>query len=224
MSAQYTYTPPVYTPLQAITADVAQKGLMSDIRSSSNASDAQMGRKPVDSVLVTYRFNKERTKANLTALAQRMRATDPVNGAQMERLFASTDVIGPVRRVMGQFGLEQNNVAHAYALYWVIYWGLANNVHDTPSAVAMQAVARQAGLGFANNADFAAMNDVGKQQAAEELMALAAIMDATSEHVKSDPALAAKAAKAALQGSKASGLELDKMILTEQGFRTIAKD
>lgn len=136
----------------------------------------------------------------------------------MEDLFASTDVIGPVKGVMRRLGLEQNNVAHAYALYWVIYWGLANNVHDAPSPQAMQAVARQAEQGFAGNAEFATMDNAQKQQAAEELMALAAIMDATSEQAKSDPALAAKSAKAALQGSRASGLQLDKMTLTEEGF------
>lgn len=166
----------------------------------------------------TYTPSKSRTRSNLQALANHLKTSDPASGEQMERLFASTDVINPVKGVMRRMGLDQNNVAHAYAIYWVIYWGLANNIHDAPSPQAMQAVARQAEQGFAGNAEFAAMDNAQKQRAAEELMALAAIMDATSEEAKSNPDLAAQSAKAALQGSRKSGLQLDKMTLTDDGF------
>jgi hypothetical protein len=162
--------------------------------------------------------NKSRTATNLKSLGKRMAASDPAKAAQAEQLFASNDVIGAVQGVMDQYGLQKNNVAHAYALYWVVYWGLANNVHDAPSERAMQAVAAQAERGFAANAEFAQLDNAAKQAAAEELMALTAIFDATSEQAKSDPALAAQVAKASLEGSRKSGLELDKMTLTEEGF------
>ncbi len=161
---------------------------------------------------------KSRTKQNLAAVVIHMRKTDPAAAAQMEQLFASTDIIGAVGGVMDRYGLQRNNVAHAYALYWVAYWALANNQHEAPSANAIRAVAAQAELGFSGNAQFASMNDAQKQAAAEELMALAAILDATSEQAKTDPALAAQAAKASIEGSRKSGLDLDKMTLTDNGF------
>lgn len=219
-----TWSPPDLMALNNIKFNPVVNGVIEEGRRDDNSlSDVVSKRSTIRPVVTTYSFSKSRTRSNLNALAQRMQASDPANGAQMEKLLASTDVIGPVKGVMRQLGLEQNNVAHAYAVYWVIYWGLANNVHDTPSAGAMQAVARQAEINFVANADFAIMDDAAKQQAAEELMVLAAIMDATSEQAKSDPALAAQAAKAALQGSKASGLELDKMTLTEEGFKPTGK-
>jgi hypothetical protein len=179
-------------------------------------------REPSDNLDVasspTYTPNKSRSRANLQALGQRITKSDPANGSQAEQLFAANDVIGAVQGVMDQYGLQKNNVAHAYALYWILSWGLANNVHDAPSERAVQAVAAQAERGFAANAEFAKLDNAAKQAAAEELMALTAIFDATSEQAKSDPALAAQVAKASLEGSRKSGLELDKMTLTEEGF------
>lgn len=170
--------------------------------------------------LVSTRYipSKSRTKNNLAALNRRFTAVDPAYGKQLDKLFAENDIIGTVQGIMDQFGLERNNVAHAYALYWVVYWGLASQVYDVPSTAAMRAVATQSENSFAANVEFAALDNAGKQAAAEELMALTAIMDATSEQSKSDPALAAQAAKAALQGSRRSGLQLDEMTLTEDGF------
>jgi hypothetical protein len=189
--------------------------MMSSLKSDNDGGMADATSEAPD---VRYTPSKARTRSNLKALAAKLQTTDPANGAQADQLFASTDVIGAVEGVMGRLGLEKNNVAHAYALYWVIYWGLANKVHDTPSAAAMQAVARQAESGFAANAAFAALGNAEKQQAAEELMALAAIMDASSELAKSDAGLATQMADAAIQGSQRSGLELDKITLTEAGF------
>jgi hypothetical protein len=174
----------------------------------------------VKKVALTYTISASQTQANLQALGKRLAASDPANAAQAEQLLTSVDVIGAVGGVMDQFGLERNNVAHAYALYWVVNWGLANKVYDAPSPIAMKAVAAQAERGFTNNAAFAALDNAQKQAAAEELLVLVAILDAASEQAKSDAPLADKLAKAALEGSKKSGLELDKMTLTENGFVT----
>jgi hypothetical protein len=165
-----------------------------------------------------YASSKTRTRTNLQNITSRWRKLNPAHGDQLEQIFSSTDVIGTVGGVMEQFGLQRNNVAHAYALYWVVYWGLANNAHATPSAEAMQSVAAQAEQSFSAAPQFATMNESEKQAAAEELMVLAAILDAASEQSKSDPTVAAQFVKAALEGSRKSGLDLDKMTLTEGGF------
>lgn len=200
----------IYLGDEATYGDVARDA---KARSAGPKSDNMV--KDVD---LTYVADKSRTRINLQALGRRLATNDPVVGAQANEVFASTEVLSAVGGVMDQFGLEKNNVAHTYALYWVVYWGLANKVYDAPSADAMQAVAVQAERGFANSADFAAMDNSQKQATAEELMALTAIMDASSEQAKSDPSLAAQLAKAALVGSRKSGLDLDKMNLTEDGF------
>jgi hypothetical protein len=213
--AQYTYTPPVYTPLKAITSDVSHQGVMSSMKSNNDNDTASAA---IGTTNMRYTPSKSRTLSNLQALAGKLQSADPTNGVKAKQLFASSNVIGAVQGVMSQLGLEKNNIAHAYALYWVVYWGLANNEHSTPSATAVQAVARQAERGFAANAEFSVMDNAEKQQAAEELMALTAIMDASSELAKSKPSLARQMAEAAMEGSRRSGLELDKITLTEDGF------
>jgi hypothetical protein len=199
-------------------------GRMNDIAMQETARDKNPGRQTATAqstkAMAHTKFVslKSRTKQNLTAVVNHMRKTDPAAAAKMEQLFASTDIIDAVGGVMDRYRLQRNNVAHAYALYWVAYWALANNEHEAPTANAIRAVAAQAELGFAGNAQFASMSDAQKQAAAEELMALAAILDATSEQAKTDPALAEQAARASLEGSRKSGLDLDKMMLTENGF------
>jgi hypothetical protein len=209
--AQFTYNPIPTVPVHMPVTNW-------QIQSDDNDDEEPVGSSPSQRASPVYRPVTSRTRVNLNALAEKLKSSDPANGAQMMQLFATTDVISPVSAVITRFGLQKNNVAHAYALYWVVYWGLANNVHDTPSQRALQAVARQAERGFAANPEFAMMDDAAKQQAAEELMALTAIMDATSEQTKSNPELAVQTQRAALRGSRASGLKLDQMTLTEDGF------
>jgi hypothetical protein len=178
---------------------------------------------PANRNIAKFTASKARTQQNLNALVQNMRKRDPSSGDQMAKLVASKDIIGAVNGVLDRFGLERNNVAHAYALYWVSYWALANNEHAAPSRNAIRAAAAQAERGFAATRELSTMTDTQKQAAAEEFMILAAIFDSTSEHAKSDPELATKASLAALEGSRKSGLELDKMTLTENGFVPAAK-
>jgi hypothetical protein len=169
-------------------------------------------------ILLAYVPNKSRTPANIKNFLERNRAADPANADQIEQMLSSTDVIGAVGDIMDQFGLKRNNVAHAYALYWVVYWGLANKVYDAPPTATMQAVAAQAELGFVSSPHFVGMGDAEKQAATEELMLLTAVFDTISEQAKSDPSLAERAAKASVEGSRKSGLDLDAMTLTEDGF------
>lgn len=162
--------------------------------------------------------SRARTKANLQIFVEKRKAENQAAGEQLEQLLASHDVIGTVQSVLGQYGLQRDNVAHAYTLYWIVYWGLANGVYEAPSVRSVQAVAQQVEQGFAVSPEFASMTEVQKQQTAEELMVLTAILDSASTQAKSDPSFAAQMEKASLQGSRKSGLQLDRIALTEEGF------
>ncbi|NJM51763.1 MAG: hypothetical protein HC843_13580 [Sphingomonadales bacterium] len=169
-------------------------------------------------VNLTYTPSSARTRANMQAFIAHARKSGAGQGAQMEQLLGSVDAVGLVGGAMDGMGLDRNNVAHAYAMYWAVYWGLANKVYDRPSSRAMQAVARQAERGFASSAEFAASSEADKQMMAEELMVNALILDSVSEEAKTNKAVADQMAKASMEGSRKSGLEFDKMTLTEEGF------
>jgi hypothetical protein len=218
LSAQDYYSPSSFDPMVMnmpnVWAEQAEREEAQTVRKPTAASPAPQNR----AVTLSYAPSKQRTLENLKNFINTRRESNPVGAEQLEQLVASTDVIGMVQQVFSQFGLERNNVASAQTLYWISMWGLANKQHNAPSLQSVQAVAKQVENGLKNSAEFAAMSNSDKQALAEELMMLTALLDSTSEKAKSDPALAAQAAKASMEGSRKSGLDLDKMTLTENGF------
>jgi hypothetical protein len=126
----------------------------------------------------------------------------------MEALFASTDVIGSISDAMSSVGLSRNNAGDAFAVYWVSAWQAANGRTDTRSIETYKAAALQAAGGLSLSPEFAAASDAQKQEMAEAFMVQAA----------SDPSQMKALARAVTQGAAASGLDLDKMTLTEDGF------
>ncbi|MFC4292900.1 DUF6683 family protein [Sphingorhabdus arenilitoris] len=167
---------------------------------------------------LTYTASAARTKTNLQSFANKTRASDPEGAAKMEQLFASTDIIGAIGGAMDGVGLNHSNAADAFALYWVSAWKAANGDSSSAAARTYQAVAQQAARGLSSSPEFARATDAQKQEMAEAMMIQAALIDAYVEEYASDPAMLRKVSQAVMQGAKASGLELDKMTLTEGGF------
>jgi hypothetical protein len=167
----------------------------------------------------TYTPSRARTLANQSALLSRARASNRGSADQLEQIFQSTDVIGAVKGVMSNYGLDPNDASHAYAVYWVAYWSLANKHYADISQQEMQAVARQSAEVFSTNAEFGALDNAAKQKSAEEFLVFAAILDATLDQAEATPALESQIVEAAIRGSRASGLGLDKMVLTNDGFK-----
>jgi hypothetical protein len=119
---------------------------------------------------------------------------------------------------MRSVGLSRDNAADAFAVYWISAWQAANGRTTTPSAETFKAVAAQAARGLAQSPDFTGANDAQTQEMAEALMLHAALIDGSLDDAGSDRAKQKALAKAVMQGAAASGLELDKMNLTEEGF------
>jgi hypothetical protein len=136
----------------------------------------------------------------------------------MEQEFAAGDFIDQIGGIMSSVGLSKNNVADAYALYWVNAWQVANGDSSTPSAQTMQAVAAQAARGLSSSPEFAAANDAQKQEMAEALMVQGVMIASAFEQAAGDRNQLKAIGEAVAKGAEASGLELDKMKLTDQGF------
>jgi hypothetical protein len=216
---QYTYTPPVYSPLQAITSDVAYEGMKSSSHSDSGESASETNSSSVNTSEILYTPSKSRTRANLQNFVNKSRAVDPAGAEQMEALFASTDIIGQIGSVMANFGLSPNNAADAFALYWIAAWQAAHGDSSTPSAAMAQAVSAQAARGLSQSREFTSASDAQKQELAEALMVQAAMIEATVEAADGDKTQLKAVGKAVTQGASAAGLDLGNMTLTEEGFR-----
>ncbi|MFC4291481.1 DUF6683 family protein [Sphingorhabdus arenilitoris] len=167
---------------------------------------------------LTYTPSKSRTKTNLQTFVNKSRAVDPAGAAKLEAFVGSNDVIGQIGQVMASEGMSKNNVADAFAVYWVNAWAAAYGISDETPGSTYRAVSQQAARGLASSPEFTRATDAQKQEMAEALLIQGAMVDAARQNALSDPAMLRKVGQAVMQGAKATGLDLDQMTLTDDGF------
>jgi hypothetical protein len=165
-----------------------------------------------------YAPSAQRRRINMARFVEKTRSSNPSSAAKMEQLFASVDVIAAMDRALAPVGLRTDNVADAYAVWWMTAWGAAHGDTSTPSMAKAQAVRAQAARAVAAVLDSAKADAAAKQEYAEALLVQAALIDGMVEQYGQDPAMAPKIASSVRKGARASGLDLDAMTLTEEGF------
>ncbi len=200
---------------------VINEGIRDELnRSTPDDASGESGfvSKANDVAILSYAPSKSRTRTNLQSFVNKTKANDPAGAEQMEQLFASSDVIGTIGLAMNNIGLNRNNAADAFTVYWISAWKASVGDKSTASPAAYQAASAQAARGLSSSAEFARASDAQKQEMAEALMIQAALIDAHMEAAAADPAQMKALSKAVKQGARASGLDLDSMTLTENGF------
>jgi hypothetical protein len=196
---------------------IACKGCRSTDSSNQNSSPQV---KPIQkNARLDFKSSLNRRKQNLSRFVEKTRDKDPQGAAQMAKLFASTDVIEQVTKSIAPYGLQTNNVADVYAVYWASAWLGSRGRNENLPKSQIIAIKNQATGALSSTAQFSSATDAQKQEFAEALLIQAALIDASIDYAKSDPALLSKVKVAISQGAKAMGLELDRMTLTPQGFR-----
>jgi hypothetical protein len=173
------------------------------------------------SKLLVYKVSNAVRRRNLAQFVAKTREIDPDGAAQMEKLFAENDVISIIDKKMTTIGLRANNVADAYAVYWTNAWLGSQGRNDDLPSKQMIAVRNQAAKALLGTLPFKSATDAQKQELAEAMLIQAALIAAIVDDAQSDPALLAKVKVAIAQGAKGMGLDLDRMTLTTQGFRSI---
>jgi hypothetical protein len=170
------------------------------------------------SIKLTYRPSLERRRANLAHYLQQAKVKDPTAAADLETLFAQGDIIERLGSAIAPYGLRHDNVADAYALWWVNLWRAANKKSADPTRAQLQGVKAQAARALASAPVFAKANDATKQQIAELLLIHTALNDAAIDQAKSNPAKQQALADLAKREAQAGGLTVDSLTLTAKGF------
>jgi hypothetical protein len=197
------------------------------VRINSNPSDtrskAQLPKTADASV--SYRYESTftpsaaRTRQNLANFASKTRTFDPEGAAKMEALFASTDVIAMVGQGIAPYGLKTNNVADAYAVYWISAWEASRGIAGaSETRQRAQAVRTQASNAMAAVPAMASATDAQKQEFAEAMLVQAALISAYMDDAAGNPTQIRAVGAAVAKGAKAMGLDLDTMDLTSNGF------
>lgn len=161
-----------------------------------------------------------RRRQNLAGFVSKVRQKDPQEAAQLQQLFASTDIVDQIDGLIAPLGLSTDNVADAYALWWVSAWNGARGLETNPSRAQLQAVRQQAETALVSTPQLAGANDAQKQEMAESLLLQAVLIDQAVTAAQGDAAMLRRIGAAVKQGAAAAKVDLDAMVLTPAGFET----
>ncbi|MGK6354137.1 DUF6683 family protein [Sphingomonas sp. DT-207] len=172
----------------------------------------------VNTRALRYTPSKSRRTANLSRFVDKTRATDPAGAAQLEKLFASGDIIDKIGGALAQQGMRVDNVADAYTVWWINAWQATRGHNNVTSRATNDAVRDQAARALSASPQLVGAGDAAKQELAESLLIQAAMIDSVVEQSKGNSAQMRQIGAAVNQGAKRMGLDLTTMELTEQGF------
>ncbi len=175
---------------------------------------------PASARQLSYKPSQANRRANYANIVAKTRRTDPAGAAKMQELFASTDVVAQIDQAIRPSGLRADNVADAYAVWWITAWEAVHQRDMGSSARMSQAVKNQAANALLSTPQFASTTNAQKQEMAEAFLIQAALIDASEEVFARDPAQLKALSKAVNQGAMAMAPDLDltKMTLTQDGF------
>ncbi|SFI80528.1 DUF6683 family protein [Caulobacter sp. UNC279MFTsu5.1] len=165
-----------------------------------------------------YTPSKARRAANLADFVARSRRVDPQGADDLQALFAKADIIEAMRQPLAKSGLRVDDLADAYAIWWITAWHASRGGNETPDPRTVAAVRAQAARALSASPVVRGAGDGPKQQLAEALLIQAALLDDAVERSKTRPDQMRAVRVAAAQGARGMGLDLASMTLTETGF------
>jgi hypothetical protein len=169
-----------------------------------------------------YTPSLARRRANLASFVSKLRTGDPQGAAALEQLTASTDLIEAIGGELARYGLRVDDVADAYAAWWVAAWqGWAGDSSD-PTRAQLSAVRAQAARALSTTPQFVTPDEATRQELAESLLVQAALIGAMTEQLKTDPATKPQLRQAMDQAGRSMGLDFATMRLTDSGFDAVA--
>jgi hypothetical protein len=169
-------------------------------------------------VRLTFTPSQAERRKNLAQFVVKSRKRDPEGAARLEKLFASRDIIGQINREMGAYGFQANNVADAYAAWWINAWLASRGRTEDATRQQISAVRAQAAHAMTTLPQMASASDAVKQEMTEAYLVQTALIGSVMEQSRGNPGQLRQLAAAVRKGARASGLNLDVMELTDDGF------
>lgn len=165
-----------------------------------------------------YKPSLERRQVNLSQFAEQRQVKDLEGAEQLEELLSSIEVIDAVQQTIEPYGLNINNLADVYTLWWITAWQAAEGELTKVDKQTAQAVKKQAVKIWLANPKLAQATDADKQEIAEGLLIQALLTQAAVNRAGKDQDSQQAVKQAIRQGAASSGLSLEQMQLTTEGF------
>ena len=169
-------------------------------------------------IRLTFAPSSAERRKNFAQFIARPRKRDPEGAARLEKLCASRDVIGQINREMAAYGFQANNVADAYAAWWINAWLASRGRTGDPTRRQIDAVRAQAAHAMTTLPQMATASDAVKQEMTEAYLVQTALIGSMIEQAHGNPGHLHQLATAVRKGARAAGLDLDAMELTDNGF------
>lgn len=143
------------------------------------------------------------------------------NGDTALRQFSaqSGQIFPQLQALLATYGLDANNVADAYTVWWISAWDAAHGQTGTRPKSTYQAVRAQSAQALLSTSGFDPRDDAQKQEMAEALLVQAVFIDVGVEQAAGDPEQLRAIGNAVAQGARAMGLDLSAITLTSNGFQ-----
>lgn len=165
-----------------------------------------------------YTPSLERRQTNLSEFAEQRQVKHLEGVEEVEALLNSTQVIDAVQQTIEPFGLKINNIADVYTLWWITAWQASEGALMRVDKQTAQAVKQQAVKIWLANPQLKQASDANKQELAEALLIQALLTQAAMNRAGNDQSNQQAVQTAVREGAAASGLALEQMQLTVQGF------
>lgn len=167
---------------------------------------------------LSFKPSLERRKTHLNAMVGRWRAVNPAAANDFQRLIGQADLFKVIADSFQKFGFGVNNVADAYAAYWINAWEAAHGVYTPGSKKQAQGVKLQVARAMLDSGALGQLTDAQKQELAEELLIQVVIIGAANEAVQGNLDQQVALADSVQASARQWGLDLTLMRLTEEGF------
>jgi hypothetical protein len=165
-----------------------------------------------------YTPSKSRRTANLAKFVEKTRKVDAAHARDLQNLFAQGDFIERIGGVLAPHRLRVDNVADAYAVWWIAAWQATRGTNETPPDSVMAAVREQSARALGSTPELVEASDADKQEMAESLLVQSALIDRAVDQSKGNASRLRDLGIAVNKGAQGMGLDLTTMELTENGF------
>ncbi|QJU57848.1 hypothetical protein HL653_08640 [Sphingomonas sp. AP4-R1] len=176
-----------------------------------------------DPARLRYAPSRARRSANLAAFVAKSRQRDQDAARSLEQLFAQGDIIERMGTVLASYGMSIDNVADAYAVWWIDAWQASHRRNEDTDKRTFAAVRAQAARALSATRELAMADDAAKQRFAEALLLQALLLEGAMDQAKANPAMSGPVADAATRGARGMGLDIATMTLTPDGFIAAAR-
>lgn len=204
-----------------ITDDIATGRSRTDTRQQgvSEAGGPSGSNAPASAAAkLDFVLSPQRRSRNYSAFIARSQAENPDAAAFYDQMFASNRYMDRLDGALRAKGLKPNSIADAFAVHWLSTWFASRGQPSQPTVAQTEATRTMAIRLLGDMPSLGAMNDAAKQEVADDLLIKAGLLDGLTGLSAGDSGLLQTISRVAHQSALQWGLDLDAMVLTDQGF------